>query len=181
MLIRSAEPRDLPALTDIYNHYVRTSVAVFVERPLSVAERRPWFAQFGASGPYRLFVAEESGHLFGYAGSVPFLPGPAYRDSVETTIFLAPAATRRGLGTRLYRALFFALASERLHRAYAGIVPPNRPSLALHRRFGFVRVGLYHQYALKWGRYHSSIVMEKRLKPGSRIPSGAGPGLLPQR
>ena len=181
MLIRMAVAGDLPGLTAIYNHYVLHSVAVFTERPLRVEERRPWLEQFDARGPYRLFVAEEDGRLFGYASSVPFLPGPAYRDTVETTIFLAPGATRRGLGTRLYRALFFALSSERLHRAYAAIVPPNRASVALHRRFGFVRVGLYHQYALKWGRYHSSIVMEKRLKPGSRIPSGAGPGLLPQR
>jgi phosphinothricin acetyltransferase len=166
MLIRPAAPEDLPAVTDIYNHYVLHSTAVFAERPLSVTQRRGWFEQFALRGPHRLFVAEEAGRLLGYACSVPFLPAPAYRETVETTIFLTPGHTRRGLGTRLYGALFEALAGERLHRAYAGVVPPNRASLTLHKRFGFRTVGLYREYALKWGRYHSSWVLEKRLGPG---------------
>jgi len=167
--IRRAVPDDLTALTEIYNHYVQHSAAVFAEQPLRVEQRRAWFAQFAARGPYRLFVAEDAGRVLGYASSVPFLEQPAYRESVETTIFLAPGHTRRGLGSSLYQALFEALSTERLHRAYAGIVPPNRASVALHKRFGFRRVGLYREYALKWGRYHSSLVMEKRLGPGQPV------------
>lgn len=169
MDIRPARTTDLPSLLDIYNYYVLNSVAVFAEQPLSLEERRPWFQQFDERGPYRLFVADEGGRLLGYASSVPFLPAPAYRETVETTIFLAPLHTRRGVGTRLYLALFTALAGERLHRAYAGIVPPNRASVALHKRFAFRRVGLYREYGIKWGRYHSSLVMEKRLGPGQPI------------
>jgi phosphinothricin acetyltransferase len=163
MLIRAARPDDLPQITAISNHYVLHSAAVFGTETLTPEQRRPWFRQFAAQGPYRLFVAEERGVIFGYAGSVPFLPGKAYAQTVEVIIFLAPGHTRRGLGTRLYRALFEALAHERLHRAYAGIVLPNRGSLYLHRRFGFQRAGLFHEYARKDGRYHSSLLMEKRL------------------
>ncbi|HKI97380.1 MAG TPA: GNAT family N-acetyltransferase [bacterium] len=177
MRIRSAEPGDLSALTAIYNHYVLHTAAVFAEQSLTEEARRPWFAQFAERGPYRLFVAEEDGRLFGYASSVPFLPLSAYRETVETTIFLAPGHTRRGLGTRLYRALFEALAGERLHRAYAAIVPPNRASVALHLRFGFVRAGFFSEYALKWGHYHSSLLMEKRIGRRHLARTGAGPGV----
>lgn len=95
--------------------------------------------------------------MVGHAGSAPLRPDPAFRTSVETGIDLAPAVTRRGLGSLLYAALSAAIAEEELHRAYAGIALPNPASVALHARFGFRAVGVFDEYARKFDRFWSSV------------------------
>lgn len=161
--IRPSLPHDLATITEIYNHYVAHTAATFVPEPCTPEQRRPWFEQFAPSGPHRLLVAEEEGRVVGYAGSFPLRSDPAFLTSVETSIYLAPDLTRRGLGSRLYGALFAAIAGEDLHRAYAGIALPNPASVALHARFGFREVGVFNEYARKFDRYWSSVWMEKRL------------------
>lgn len=152
MLIRAGRPEDLPALTDLYNHYVVHSPATFDERPFTVGQRQEWFAHYAADGPYRLLVADDGGAIAGYATSSPFRPKPGYRSTVETTVYLAAEHTGRGLGTRLYRALFDALAGEDLHRAVAGVALPNPASVALHERAGFRPVGTFTEVGIKFGR-----------------------------
>jgi phosphinothricin acetyltransferase len=168
VLVRAAEERDLSALTDLYNHYVRESVSTFDTVPLSPGQRRPWLRSHRKDGPHRLLVAREpSGHapgrLLGYAHSSRFRPKPAYDTSVECTVYVAPDAGGRGLGTQLYKRLFEALEGEDLHRAFAGITVPNEASVRLHRRFGFVLCGVYHEAGRKFGRYHDVACFEKRL------------------
>jgi phosphinothricin acetyltransferase len=82
---------------------------------------------------------------------------------VETSIYLAPGATGRGLGTRLYSALFAALEGEDIHRAYAGVTLPNDASLRIHERFGFRQVGVYEEVGRKFGTYYDVAWLEKRL------------------
>ncbi|MFG2224043.1 GNAT family N-acetyltransferase [Streptomyces sp. NPDC048644] len=93
------------------------------------------------------------GALLGYATSSPFRPKAAYATSVEVTVYCAPHAAGRGIGTLLYRALFAALADEDVHRAYAGIAQPNAASTRLHTRFGFRHIGTYTEVGRKFGRY----------------------------
>jgi phosphinothricin acetyltransferase len=161
--IRPVEPRDLSRLTDIYNHYVGDGAVTFDTRPFLAEERRGWLAQFAERGPHRLFVAERDGVVQGYAGSMRFREKPAYETSVETTIYVAPEATGRGLGALLYQALFASLRGEDLHRVYAGITLPNEASLRLHERFTFRRVALYHEVGRKAGRYWDVAWYEKAL------------------
>ena len=151
--VRRAERRDLAAITEIYNHYVETSAITFDVTPYSVDERAPWFAQFAPSGRHQLFVAEQGGRVIGYAGSLPFRPKAAYETSVETTIYVAPGERARGVGPRLYEALFGALRGEDVHRLLAGITLPNEASVRLHERLGFQRVGVYSEVGRKLGRY----------------------------
>jgi phosphinothricin acetyltransferase len=96
-------------------------------------------------------IAETDGLVVGYATSSRFRPKAAYQTSVETTIYLAPEATGRGLGTALYAALFAALAEEDLHRAYAGVTLPNTASVALHRKVGFRSLEVYCEVGRKFG------------------------------
>src|SRR5437899_1712235 len=114
---------DLSALTDIYNHYVRETPITFDVTPITPDERRPWLLSHPEDGPHRLLVARApgpSGRILGYATSGPFRPKAAYSTSVETSVYLAPDAGGRGIGTLLYERLFEALAGEDVHRAYAG-------------------------------------------------------------
>jgi phosphinothricin acetyltransferase len=163
--VRAGTNDDLPALTALYNHYVEHDHATFDITPFSVEQRRGWLAHYADSGPHRLLVADDGGggDLLGYATSSRFRDKAAYDTSVETTIYVDDAAVGRGVGTALYTALFDTLRTEGLHRAYAGIALPNDASMALHRRFGFVEIGTYHEVGHKLGRYWDVCWLEKAL------------------
>lgn len=162
--IRPAEERDLPRLTDIYNHYVRTTAVTFDMDPYDVEGRRPWYSQFAIGGRYRLFVAERAaGVVDAYAGTTSFRPRRAYETTVEVTVYCAPEAIGQGLGRELFGVLWKSLEGEDLHSAMAGITLPNEPSIKLHERFGFRPAGVFHEVGRKLGRYWDVAWYEKRL------------------
>ncbi|SEE23090.1 phosphinothricin acetyltransferase [Streptomyces sp. 3213] len=167
--VRPGVEDDLVALTDIYNHYVRETPITFDTAAFTPEERRPWLLSHPEDGPYRLKVAVDgtfqgnSQRILGYATSSPYRAKPAYSTSVEVTIYLAPDAGGRGVGTLLYKALFADLAAEDVHRAYAGIAQPNEASTRLHERFGFRPVGTYREVGRKFGRYWDVAWYEKEL------------------
>ncbi|MEV6169396.1 N-acetyltransferase family protein [Streptomyces sp. NPDC051954] len=163
--VRPGVERDLEALTDLYNHYVRETPITFDTVAFTAEERRPWLLSHPVDGPYRLMVATsgDSQEILGYATSSPYRAKPAYGTSVEVTVYVAPGTGRRGIGTLLYKALFEALADQDLHRAYAGIAQPNEASTRLHERFGFRHVGTYREVGRKFGRYWDVAWYEKAL------------------
>lgn len=153
ILIRPAARADLARLTEIYNHYVLTSPVTFDLELLSVEERAPWFLEHAETGRRRLLVADEDGLVVGYASTSRFRARAAYDTTVEASIYCAPEAMGRGIGSALYRELFAAIAGEDINRIAAGITLPNDASVALHRSFGFVQVGVFSQNGRKFGRY----------------------------
>jgi phosphinothricin acetyltransferase len=163
LLVRAARREDLPRLTEIYNHYVMHSPATFDLEPKTVEQRAEWLAQFSETGRHRLVVAEESGVVLGYAGTMRFRVKPASDRTVETTIYCAPEAVGRGVGAALYEGLFWAIAGEDVHRAVAGYVPPNAASAALHARFGFRQVGIFTEQGYKFGQYWDVCWMERTI------------------
>lgn len=165
--VRPGVEADLKALTALYNHYVRETPITFDTEPFTPEERRPWLLSHPEDGPHRLRVATDadSQEILGYATSSPFRAKPAYATSVETTVYVAPGAGGRGIGSLLYTSLFDALADEDLHRAYAGIAQPNAASARLHARFGFRHVGTYREVGRKFGRYWDVAWYEKPLQP----------------
>ncbi len=162
--IRRAEPVDLEALARIYDYYIVNTAITFDLEPFGTEGRRPWFESFGANGRHRLLVAAAGGQPVGYASSHTFRPKGAYATSVETSVYLDPDWQGRGLGARLYGALFDALAGEDVHRAYAGITLPNQASVALHQRFGFEQVGTFRQVGHKHDCYWDVSWYEKKLR-----------------
>jgi phosphinothricin acetyltransferase len=151
--IRPAVHGDLPRLTEIYNYYVVNTPVTFDVEPYTVEKREAWCAQFAAAGRYRLLVAEENGVVVGYAGTTRFRPKAAYETTVETTIYCAPNAVGKGIGSRLYTALFEALRCEDIHRFVGGYALPNPGSAVLHERFGFKVVGVFSENGRKFGKY----------------------------
>jgi phosphinothricin acetyltransferase len=163
--VRPGVEADLQALTDLYNHYVRETSITFDTAVFTAQERRPWLLSHPEDGPHRLKVAADADtqEILGYATSSPYRAKPAYATSVEVTVYVAPHAGRRGIGTLLYKALFEDLAGEDVHRAYAGIAQPNEASTRLHERFGFRYVGTYREVGRKFGRYWDVAWYEKEL------------------
>ena len=117
--IRTAERADLARITEIYNYYVLNTPVTFDVEPYTVERREAWWAQFSATGRYRLIVAEENGVVMGYAATTRFRPKAAYETTVETSIYCAPEAVGKGLGKRLYGELFAMLKGEDVHRFVA--------------------------------------------------------------
>ena len=151
--IRPAVREDLPRLTEIYNHYVLNTPVTFDAEPYTVERRGAWFSQFAGAGRYRLLVAEENQSVLGYAGTTRFRPKAGYDTTVETTVYCAPEAVGKGIGKRLYTALFEALRGEDIHRYVAGYALPNPATAALHERFGFKVVGVFSENGRKFGKY----------------------------
>lgn len=144
---------DLGAISEIYDHYVRTTAISFDLEPPTTAWRREWFARFDDRGRHRLLVARDGGVAIGYAASVPYRPRAAYGPSVETSVYVAPSHLGRGIGSVLYGALLSELEREDVHRAYAGIAMPNPASVRLHERCGFRQAGYFTEQGRKFGRY----------------------------
>ena len=167
MVIRPAAITDLPRLTAIHNHYVAKTHITFDIGPFMPEERESWFRDHSEGHRYRLFVAEERSVLIGYATSGRFRPKAAYDTTVEVSIACAPTMVRRGVGTKLYQALFEAIANEDINRIVAGIAQPNEPSNALHEKFGFKRIGLFSAVGRKFGQYWDVLWMERPLRLGS--------------
>ncbi|MGW7368193.1 N-acetyltransferase family protein [Streptomyces sp. NPDC054841] len=163
--VRAGSEVDLPALTELYNHYVRDTAITFDTAVFTPEQRLPWLRSHPEDGPHRLLVAQDvrSGRILGYATSSAFRPKAAYSTSVEVSVYCAPDTGRRGIGTLLYKALFEALADEDLHRAYAGIALPNEASVKLHERFGFRHIGTYEEVGRKFGEYWDVAWYEKKL------------------
>lgn len=162
--VRGAREHDLPALTAIYNHYVEHTHITFDIEPFTVEQRRAWFESYLPTGRHRLLVAVAGDDVLGYATSGSFRSKPAYGPSVETTVYCAAEATGRGVGRRLYAALFDAIAEEDVHRAYAGVALPNAGSLALHRAFGFADIGVFTQVGRKFGQWWDVLWLERPLE-----------------
>ena len=151
--VRPGDEQDLPALTAIYNHFVEHTVTTFDVETFTVDQRREWLGHYAPTGRHRLLVGEVDGVVAGYATSGPLRAKPAYAHSVETTIYCDPAMTGRGLGTALYSRLLDLLATEDVHRAFAGVALPNDASERLHRGCGFRELGTYTEVGFKHGRW----------------------------
>lgn len=161
--VKPAAEVDLVGLNDVYNRYVAEAHHTFDIEPITMEARLEWFTHYALTGPYRVMVAVGEGTVVGYASSGRFRPKVGYNTSVETSIYLAPQAVGRGVGSRLYQRLFKDLELEDLHRAYAGIALPNPASIGLHERFGFKRVAHFTEQGRKFGRYWDVAWYEKPL------------------
>ena len=163
-IVRPATLDDLPALTAIYNHYVVNTTITFDLKPFEPEERRAWFDDHAAGGRHRLLVAAGAdGAILGYATTSRWRPKAAYDTTVESSVYCRADAVGRGIGTRLYTALFEALAGEDIHRVVAGIGQPNPASVALHERFGFRPVGVFTSVGRKFGKYWDVAWFERPL------------------
>ena len=150
-MIRECLDADVPRICDIYNHYIRETVVTFEETPLPVTEMACRIAEVRKRFPW--LVIESEGVVAGYAYAALWKTRSAYRFAVESTIYLAPDALGRGLGTALYTALLEALPECDAHRVLGCISLPNEPSVALHEKLGFKKIGIFDEVGFKFGRW----------------------------
>jgi phosphinothricin acetyltransferase len=161
-LIRQAEVQDSARLLAIYAYYVEnTTISFEVEVP-TLAE----FARRveTISREYPFLVCMNGDDLCGYAYASRHRERAAYRYDVDVSAYVKEGMQGKGAGSALYAALFDALAQGEYYNAYAGVALPNERSLALHRKFGFQPVGVYHHTGYKFGKWHDVMWLEKKLR-----------------
>lgn len=164
---RPATSADASAINRIYNDYIVGSHVSFDTNPWSEAERLEWFHNRTAAG-FPILVAEKGTEVVGAAWVGPWRSKGAYARSVETTVVLAQSAVGSGIGTRLYSDLVESVEAAGFHRCYAIVALPNEASLALHRRLGFIEIGVLDEVGFKDGRYISTMLLERKFDGNSR-------------
>lgn len=163
--IRDAEPADLPAVREIYNHYVMNSTVTFDERPMTLAEVRRKLERTRKLGFPFIVAQSPAGQVLGYASVSPWKDKAAYRHTVENSIYLGPAAAGKGLGKALLAELLDRSQAAGIREVIAVIADQGADaSLAIHRGFGFEEVGRMGRVGFKFDRWLGTILLQKSLK-----------------
>jgi L-amino acid N-acyltransferase YncA len=157
--LRDATEADLAGILALYNHAIETTTAVFAYSPHTLAMRREWFNDKRAKG-YPVLVAEADGAVAGFATYGPFRAWPAYRYTIEHSVYVAETARRQGIARCLMEALLERARAQDYHVVIGGIVSENTPSLALHEGLGFEKVAHFKQVGYKFGRWLDLIFMQ---------------------
>ena len=164
--VRPTSPDDLGAISDIYAHHVRTGVATF---ELTAPDSSEWQRRFDAvtSPGLPFLTATLDDEIVGYAYCVPWKPRPAYRHTVEDSVYVAPHAAGLGVGGHLLDALLAECASAGIREVIAVIVDADgTASLALHRNRGFIDAGRLKAVGYKHGRWLDTLLLQRSLTAG---------------
>ena len=169
--IRPATAADLPAITGIYEHAVRHGTATFELIPPDLAEMTRRFESLTGGGfPY--LSASVEGEVIGYAYAGPYRPRPAYRFTVENSVYLKPSIHRRGIGLQLLQRLITECEARGYRQMIAVIGDSaNAGSIGVHTRCGFEMIGTHRNVGLKFGRWLDTVMMQRPLGDGgSTVP-----------
>jgi phosphinothricin acetyltransferase len=165
--VRPATEADLPSITKIYGHAVRYGTATFEITPPDLAEMTRRFRTL-MDGGFPYFVAVLDGAVVGYAYAGAYRPRPAYRFTVENSVYLDPAMHRRGIGLQLMQRLI-AECESRGYRQMIAVIgdSANAGSIGVHVRTGFQMIGTHPNVGFKFGRWLDTVMMQRALGEGA--------------
>jgi L-amino acid N-acyltransferase YncA len=164
--IRPATEADLVSVTEIYDHAVCHGTATFELVPPDLAEMTRRFRPL-IDGGFPYLVAEVDGRVIGYAYAGPYRPRPAYRFTVENSVYLQPAVYRRGIGLQLLQRLIVE-STRRGYRQMIAVIgdSANAGSIGVHTKCGFQMIGTHPNVGLKFGRWLDTVMMQLALGDG---------------
>jgi L-amino acid N-acyltransferase YncA len=171
--IRPTTAADLPAITAIYEHAVRYGTATFELIPPDLAEMTRRLGVLVDGGfPYLVAILE--GRVVGYAYAGAYRPRPAYRFTVENSVYLEPAIHRRGIGLQLLQRLIEE-SEARGYRQMIAVIgdSANAGSIGVHSKCGFQMIGTHPHVGFKFGRWLDTVMMQLALGDGgTTLPTG---------
>ena len=159
---RSFRWADLPAITEIYRHYVdHTAITFDTEAPgePAMAEKFGHILELG----HPLIVAEVESRVVGYAYASFYRPRAAYRFTCEDSIYLHPDARGRGIGKAMLAELLIQSKAFGFKQMIAVITAETANSIAIHEKFGFRHVGRYEAVGYKFDRWHDIVHLQLAL------------------
>ncbi len=149
-MIRSVKDSDAEVISRIYNHYILETIITFEEAVVTAGDISERIKEVCEVFSLPWLVLEENNQVVGYAYATKWKGRCAYRHSVETTVYLDPAAKSKGYGSQLYAALIAKLRERSIHAAIGGIALPNEQSVGLHEKFGFEKVAHFKEVGWKF-------------------------------
>jgi phosphinothricin acetyltransferase len=162
LTIRTATPKDAPALLSIYAPYVRDTAVSFEAEVPSLAQFEGRITK--AVDTWSWIVAEREGQVLGYAYGGMHRERAAYQWVVETSVYIDPCAQGQGLGKALYTKLLSRLAERGFCSAMAVVVLPNAASVRLHESMGFKPIGVVERSGWKFGAWHDTAWLQCQLR-----------------
>lgn len=151
MNIRPARLKDAYEIKEIYNYYILNSVATFEENPISVEEMKNRIQSTIVNFPWLVYEVDEK--IMGYAYAKDWKLRAAYRQTVESSVYLNPTSLNKGVGSMLYNALINTLIQKNMHVIIGGVSLPNDTSIALHEKFGFKKVAHFKEVGFKFEKW----------------------------
>ncbi|OZI17039.1 GNAT family N-acetyltransferase [Bordetella genomosp. 7] len=166
VIVRDSTDADLDAIQAIYSYHVLHGTASFELDPPTLEDMRARRAAVLAQGmPY--LVAEQAGEVVGYAYVTPYRPRPAYRHTVEDSVYVKPARAGRGIGGRLLAELIQRCTTAGWRQMLAVVGDSrNAASLALHASQGFHPAGTLRSVGHKFGQWRDTVLMQRALGDG---------------
>ncbi|PFI97564.1 N-acetyltransferase [Bacillus cereus] len=168
-MIREAMKKDVTFILDIYNDAILNSTAVYAYKPVTLENRIDWYEQKKADG-YPILVYELDNKVVGFATFGPFKAWPAYKYSVEHSVYVDREYRKNGIGSFLMEELI-TIAKEREYMTLiAGIDAENEKSIAMHKNFGFVYSGTIKKAGYKFNGWLDLAFYQLELNgPGNPI------------
>lgn len=168
--IRDATAADIPQIQQIYAHHVLASTATFEDTPPTVEEMARRLDDIQSQGlPW--LVAEHEGRILGYCYAAPYRPRPAYRYTIEDSVYLADGESGKGIGRTLLATLIERCEQGPWRQMIAVIAgTQNQSSIALHRNLGFAHVGTQPETGYKFSQWIDVVFMQRALGPGGSMP-----------
>lgn len=166
-----ATPDDMAAVLQIYTHHVLYGAASFEEIPPTLEEMKLRLSKVQAAGlPW--LIARQANLVVGYCYATPYRPRPAYRFTVENSVYIAEGQQGKGIGKALLTALIARceLGPWRQMLATVGNAKDNHGSLALHQKLGFTSVGTLKAVGFKLGEWRDTHIMQRTLGTGDANP-----------
>jgi L-amino acid N-acyltransferase len=159
--LRPATEADLPAINDIYNHYVRTSTCTYQETDETMEDRVAWFKHHGPAHP--IIVAEIDGVVVGWGSLSPFRERSGYRFTVEDSVYIDHEHHNRGIGSTILQELIKLARQHGYKMLIAGVDGEQLPSVRLHSKFGFVECAHFKRVGFKFDRWLDVIFLQLSL------------------
>ena len=170
LALRPVTSADIPAITRIYAHAVEYGTASFELTPPDEAEMARRMDEL-VSRKFPYLAAELDGALAGYAYAAPYRARPAYRFTVENSVYVAHDLHRRGVGKALLEALIEACTKGGF-RLMIAVIGDSRQaaSIGVHEATGFKHVGIFENVGYKFDRWIDTVLMQRALGPGATTP-----------
>lgn len=168
-MIRQAIERDLKDILEIYNHAILNTTAIYTYKPQTLEERKLWFDNKVKSG-YPIFVYEENDRVIGFSTYGPFRAFPAFKYTIEHSVYVKNECGNRGIGTSLLKEVINYATNREYATIVAGIDSANEKSIKMHEKFGFQHSGTIKRAGYKFDKWLDLTFLQLNLE-GPETPS----------
>ena len=161
--IRNAKDSDVNDINDLYNYYIRETAFTFDIQEKNILEKESWLKRFNNNDSHLCLVGLVNNNLVGFVSSDVFREKEAYKNSIESSVYINPDHFGKGYGKQLMISLINKLKDKKIKRIYALITSPNNPSVNMHKALGFVKKGVLDSVGFKFDKYWDVDIYELKL------------------